>query len=1762
MPPDKPSRSKVGRRPAEPEPPGRSVERAWQAFAGGDLGAAIRHARQAYERSSGQTPAPPNSPEPAAAAALGYFLLESGALQDAADVLLPACQQHAMHAPLHWYAGYLYQRLGRHDLAVHSLRRACELDDSLDEAAFALAWALHEQGDLAEAFHWASKALQSAPRPQRLLQVAWLHQRLDRFAQAAQAYREAIEGLGRDAPEQPRAQLQLAQCLCQLGQHAQARVALRHALDLSDGAPQLRVDAAWCFRSMGDAAQALTLAQSVTREQADDAGAGAWYAQGVLQQEAGDLHGAERSLAQAQAHDGSLVDAMLRRAQILRGWGRFEEALCLMEQVCQQAPQWPAAQQPVVQLLLDLRRTEVARRKLVALLRARPEQSDLWRLLAVAQVQRGRPRMALRFLRRALRLHAGNIEALRMQGWLALELPDLPTALDAVQRLLACLAHDVAAQVQAAFVLAQAGQLAQASAWAQRAVAAAPHDADAWRALSQVRLSQRRFDEAGSAIAQALRIAPDRVEGWRHLGWVHMGEGRFAMAQQAFSQALERAPDDPVVWLELAQAHGRGGDERAALAALDAALARRPGWDAALLARAQLLAEHAQQLPQAHAQAVVLCAKLIRGERLRVPATRVLLRLAGLGAAHANQALRLVPLAVLRAGYREAIVEAMRLHGPGSFKRLTDAAAQCLAEDSWVAAASLYMSSLSAGVSATDLVLQARTWYRALKVRSGLSKFGPLGHPDPQDRRVRIGYIAGQLHDSLLRRVLAAHSPQQAVVFVYTNQAYPGLPAHILVEPLQPQNLAQSCAANRLDVVIDAGGLHPFEGQFELLQAYARRLAPVQLGWLGCWGSSGGLFDGLLTDRWAVPVQQGCHYEEAVHCLEGGQWCWDPPLLSAQLAPSPVCAQGFITFGVSARSLRLNAQCLDAFCQVVAAVPRSVIRFIGEIANDWPLRAEILARMQAHGVPVDRVLFDSPRPYAQFLDWFAQVDLVLDSFPGNGGLSLLDALWMGVPAITCAGEWAGARQGCSVLTALGLEAWIATGPLQFCEIAVRVAGDRAGLAQQREALRPRMLASGLTDGRRIAAQIEQLCARLAHETNASDAAADPKEQFRKRAQRDLEAWMAVPRAMDMPRLAGPETPDLTVVVVLFNQAGLSRRTLQSLADQRGASFELIVVDNASSDRTAQLLRCVQGARVIYNEENLGFLLAVNQAAQQARGQYLVLLNSDAILQDGALARALECMRADPDIGALGGRVVLCDGGLQEAGNGVFCDGSAGGIGRGEDAFGHAARVRRSTDYVSGVFLATPLALWRSLGGFDLTFAPAYYEDTDYCLRVWAAGFTVVYEPSVLVEHLEWGSAAGGEATRQMRHNRALFQAKHAQWLQHAPRPMALSLDADMWRSPQDRPRRPRVLMLDNEVPHMDRGGGLPRARLMLQALSDWPVTLYPLWNADDEWQAVYRSIPETVEVALGHGFAGLEAFLERRRGVYDVLMVSRPPNLRAIQALRERRPELFDGMRLVYDAEALFALREIGQAAVKGRPLTRLERRSKVSTEIALASDADAVMVVSQRDARYFKAAGHRVFLAGHGIGVRQSAPGLTERGGLLFVGALHPDTPNEDGLLWFVREVMPRLCQSLAQAPVLSVVGLCMSEKVASLAGPQVRLLGPQDALEPHYDAARVFVAPARYAAGVPAKVIEAAAHGLPVAASTLLVRQLGWRQGLEIQAGTDAECFAQAVARLLQDDALWLRQQSAAWSQCTQRYAPLMFAQTLRDALSNPHLSDPVQG
>ncbi len=1720
----------------------RLLGQAWQYFAAGDLAAALRSAQAATAC----------APEHAGAqAALGFFNLQSGDAEEAMRLLADATRRSPTHAPSHWYLGYVHQHRGEPALALAAFREACRLDPGLDEAAFALAWALVDAGEYDEAMPWALRATATAgpgSRGARLLLVGWIQQQRQQFDEAVAAYREALRTVAPGASEVPRLWLQLSQCLRRLGETDEAALTLERGLLARPSDPELLLEAAWQARNRGDPGAAAVTAKNLV-ESNPELAAG-WNLLGVLQQEQGDLKAADASFATAHERNPLDADSLLRRAGIQREWGRYEGARRLLDRLLDAAPGHEGGQELMIQVLLDLGDVHEARRRLVMRLRCGGASADLWRLLGVAQAHRGRAIAARRSVARALQVEPGNVEALRMSGWLALEERDMSAALDAVRRLLNSRPHDAAANAQAAFVFGEAQLLPEAQAAAERAVVEGPQHAEAWRALSRVRYLQRRMEEAQFAIDESLRLAPGRVDSLRQLGWVLIGRGRYGDAQLAFLRAIESEPEHRFARLELADARGLNGAFTDALKEIDELLRVCPGWPPALLLKARLLAEGPRSTPAA-AEALRLCEELLRGADGLDGTTAVLLRLAARNDGTAHKALHGLAPDLLRRGLRNAIAGAVHHHGQEHIAGLIGIAVQQLPEDGWMSTASLYAASLAAATSPADLARQARDWFRGLKIRTGLSPLG-LGPRAGQGlRKPRLAYVTSQPHESLMRRVLASHDPRRIDVFLYASSPMRELPAHVQVLPLAPEMLAESCAANAIDVVIDAGGLQPFEGQFGLLQQYARRVAPWQVGWLGSWGPSGGLFDALLTDVYAVPVEHETHYDEEILRLEGGQWCWDPPAASPVVSPAPVIANGSVTFGVVARGLRLNPESQLAFARIVAATPRATIRFIGRVSDDWPQRAAIEARMAAHGVDAGRVRFDPWRTREELMLWFSQVDVVLDTFPGNGGLSLLDALWMGVPVVTRAGDWSGARQACSLLCGLGLGGWVGESTAEFEAIAGGLAADRSALAVYRAALRGRLVAAPLLDGRRIAEQIEVLCESRAAAT-AAPASQDRKTRVRIHADKALDAWLRAPRTIELADGNSGPRPELSVVVVLFNQAGLSRRTLQALADQRGVTFESIIVDNASSDCTGELLERLTGARVVRNSENRGFLLAAAQGAELARGRYVVFLNSDAILQEGALRAAWTALREDPSIGALGGRIVLTDGGLQEAGNALFCDGSAGGIGRGEDPFGHAARSAHSTDYVSGVLLATPLELWRRLGGFDVAFVPAYYEDTDYCVRVWKAGLRVWYEPAVLVEHLEGGSASGGSVTQLMQRHRVTFLERHGDWLDHRSRPRALPLGGDRWSSWEDRSRRrPRILVLDNEVPHAFKGAGLPRARLLLHALRDWPVTLLPLWIVEDEWHAIYQTLPKTVEVVLGCGLSGLEQFLERRRGVYDVLLVSRPPNMDAIGPLRRRRPDLFAGLRLVYDAEALFALRETAMAAVRGRPLAASAAAVRVTAEVELARGATDVLAVSDRDASYFRSAGLRTHVLSHSIAVRRRVPGPQQRDGLLFIGALHPGTPNEDGLLWFLDEVMPLLQRRLARAPELRIVGLCRSSRVAARAAPHVHILGKQDELEPHYDAARVFIAPARFAGGVPVKVIESAAHGIPVVGSAILVRQLGWRDGVDIQSGRDADTFASGIIRLLEGDALWRDQQESAWGQCARRYDPEAFKRSLFEVL-----------
>ncbi len=646
----------------------------------------------------------------------------------------------------------------------------------------------------------------------------------------------------------------------------------------------------------------------------------------------------------------------------------------------------------------------------------------------------------------------------------------------------------------------------------------------------------------------------------------------------------------------------------------------------------------------------------------------------------------------------------------------------------------------------------------------------------------------------------------------------------------------------------------------------------------------------------------------------------------------------------------------------------------------------------------------------------------------------------------------------------------------------------------------------------------------------------------------LAAFFAGDNRLKLPRAGRPE---VSIILVLHNQAPLTFGCFSSIAECLCASpvgVEVIVVDNDSTDETAELLQHIENATVLYNNANVGFLKAVNQAASRARGKYILLLNNDAQLLPGTLEAAVRVLDSSPGVGAVGGRLILPDGTLQEAGSIVWNDGSCLGYGRGDLPTAPPYMFRRDVDYCSGAFLLTRLELFGRLRGFDEAFVPAYYEETDYCMRLWEAGFRIVYEPEAVVLHYEFGSADKlSRAMDLQQAHRAVFAARHIERLNRhlAPSP------SNVLCARSSGNRRERLLMIEDRVPHTYLGAGFPRSGRILRELvaAGALVTLFPTMSQPEQWRDVRATVPPEVEVMLGSGIDKIEGFLEERRGFYGGILISRPHNMRAFLEVARRRPDLIEGTTLIYDAEAIFAAREILEKRLRGEPPEQEMVKAMLAEEASLARAADLVLSVSAREVAEFRRLGvDNVEELGNTLDPTPGQESFATRRGLLFVGRLEDDgSPNVDGLSWFVRDVLPLIQESLNEEARLTVVGADGAPSLSRLRGTAATLLGQVKDSSRIYNASRVFIAPTRFAAGIPLKVHEAAAHGVPVVATPLIAEQLGWRDGQDILVGGDAQEFAAQCVRLYRDEVLWMRLRTNALLRIRQDCNPARFRETI---------------
>ena len=228
--------------------------------------------------------------------------------------------------------------------------------------------------------------------------------------------------------------------------------------------------------------------------------------------------------------------------------------------------------------------------------------------------------------------------------------------------------------------------------------------------------------------------------------------------------------------------------------------------------------------------------------------------------------------------------------------------------------------------------------------------------------------------------------------------------------------------------------------------------------------------------------------------------------------------------------------------------------------------------------------------------------------------------------------------------------------------------------------------------------------------------------------------VAYAKSLQFPAVKNPQ---VSIIIPVYNNEKLTIECLISiLKNTPDVSYEIIIIDDGSTEKMQEIVSHIGNIKYIKNEKNLGFLLSCNHAAEKASGEFILFLNNDAQVMDNWLSPLVETFLQFPKVGAVGPKVLYPNGRLQEAGAFLNKDISSRMIGLFDDPELQKYNYLREVDYCSGVCLIIQTKIFRELGGFDISYAPGYYEDSDLCFRLRSKGLRILYNPkSTVVHHL-------------------------------------------------------------------------------------------------------------------------------------------------------------------------------------------------------------------------------------------------------------------------------------------------------------------------------------------------------------------------------------------------------------------------------------------
>lgn len=707
-----------------------------------------------------------------------------------------------------------------------------------------------------------------------------------------------------------------------------------------------------------------------------------------------------------------------------------------------------------------------------------------------------------------------NVEALSLLARLCLQNDRIEDAIGFAERLVALTPAEPGALVLCGRALRAAGRHEEAAQRYRSALAMAPASVDAWIGLG---MALRPHDPAGArdALERACALDPRHRQARLNLANVLADMSDLDQAEALLRRLVDDEPAGEEALLRLGSLLARRGREAEAAALLRRVLEGNPmsGEAAARLAVleaaagrlpvAAALATEAVRLAPRDAECLALAADALRvcggldeavaayRQCLAVDSGHVLalnnlanvLCSAGQLDEAETLARRVVSIAPGLADGAATLARAIALRGRSAeAQRILDAAAAQPGVSLAVLQGALMNLNAVEGFDTVAVVTRHRESMARIgfpePAQSGTGAAVPTAARGP----LRVGYLSPDFRTHsvayFVEALLRGHDPEAVDVSCYSLTAHPDettqrlralVPRWVDCARLDDEALAARIRADGIQILVDLAG-HTAGGRLGVM---ARRPAPVQCTWLGYPTVTGlSAIDWRITDAVVDPPDRPWSGPERPLRIDPSYYCYAPPPDAPAPSDTGARSDGRVVFASFNALAKLGEATLQLWSAVLSAAPDALLLIKAKGIGDAGTDAGLRARLEAAGIASDRVLLRGfeLRP-EHHLAAFHQADVVLDATPYNGATTTCEALWMGVPVVTLAGESHAGRMGASILRAAGLGDWVARDAQDYVQIATTLARG-AHTPGRRADLRQRMSASPLTDGRRFAAAIE------------------------------------------------------------------------------------------------------------------------------------------------------------------------------------------------------------------------------------------------------------------------------------------------------------------------------------------------------------------------------------------------------------------------------------------------------------------------------------------------------------------------------------------------------------------------------------------------------------------------------------------------------------------------------------------------------------------